>query len=180
MTDLDKDNPEFAIAIRGYDRFQVDDYISRLQLLVEHAEERARAAEAQAGHASVGPRVAKIFELAIAEADSLRDGAAQEAEQRSESAKQRADKIVRAAKQVAADFEAHAREEHDALVIELAAERDQMRAEVMLLERQRSKLAGHLRRLHEAIGRFAAVADDAEPSADDTTQTRALKAVVSN
>ena len=172
--------PEFAHAVRGYDRFQVDEYIARLQLLVENAEERVRSAEAQAGHAAVGPRVAQIFELAMAEANELREQAERETEQRAASAKQRADKVVRTAKQVAADYEAHIRDEHAELMNALAGERDQVRAEVELLERQRAELASHLRRLHEAIGRFAAVADDAEQRPEDGTKTRQLKAVVAN
>jgi cell division septum initiation protein DivIVA len=180
MTVLDKTNPEFTIAIRGYDRFQVDEYIARLQRLLDSAEERARAAEAQTGHAGVGPRIDRIFELAVAEADELREQAKHDAEHRRASAKAKADAVVRNAKRVAADYENHARDEHAGLMGELASERDQLRAEVMLLERQRGELASHLRRLHEAIGRFAAVADEPGPDPDDGVGTRQLKAVVAS
>jgi hypothetical protein len=81
MTDLDRRQPEFAIAIRGYDRLHVDEYIERLQKLVSEAEERARAAETNgefSSHASVGPRISEIFELASAEARELHEKAERE------------------------------------------------------------------------------------------------------
>jgi DivIVA domain-containing protein len=45
MADIDQRHPEFAIAIRGYDRDQVDDYVRRLRELLAVAEDRARAAD---------------------------------------------------------------------------------------------------------------------------------------
>jgi cell division septum initiation protein DivIVA len=177
MTDVDKTHPEFAIAMRGYDRLQVDGYIERLTQLLQDADDRVRAAEAQTEHASVGPKIAQIFQLAMEEADELRQQGEREAEQRAAGARQRADKIVRTAKRLAADYETRARREHGELLGELAGERDELRAEVMLLERQRAELADHLRRLHDAIGRFAAVAEEPSAGREDTTQTRQLKAV---
>src|SRR5258708_38312316 len=77
-TDLPKPQPEFTAAIRGYDRVQVDEYVERLHLLLGDAEERVRAAEDDlefSRHATVGPRVSQIFDLAVAESQELRDRA---------------------------------------------------------------------------------------------------------
>ena len=74
MNAITSDRPEFATAIRGYDRPQVDDYIDRMLHLVAEAEDRARAAESElefSRHSTVGPRVTEIFELAIAEAKEI-------------------------------------------------------------------------------------------------------------
>jgi cell division septum initiation protein DivIVA len=76
MSDLTKGKPEFTTAIRGYDRLQVDDYIERLHSLVAYAEQRTREAEAGLEfnhHASVGPRVSEILDLAVEESKELRE-----------------------------------------------------------------------------------------------------------
>src|SRR5579863_617264 len=74
--------PEFTVAIRGYDRAQVDEYIEYLQRLVASAQERARDAATEYvfdQHAAIGPRVAEIFALAEAEARDLREQVTTEA-----------------------------------------------------------------------------------------------------
>ena len=76
MTELAPTRPEFAASIRGYDRMQVENYVDRLQSLLAEAEERTRAAEAElefSRHATVGPRVAQIFDLAVEESKELRE-----------------------------------------------------------------------------------------------------------
>jgi cell division septum initiation protein DivIVA len=182
MTDLDKANPQFTIAIRGYDRYQVDEYLLRMQQLLADAEERTRRAEATetaSPHAEVAPRIAQIFELATVEADEYRADAEDQARRLTGTARAKAEKMMRSAKQAAETIAQRSLEEHSELLGELAEERDQMRAEVVLLERQRTELAAHLRRLLDAIGKFAAVADEA-PRPDDGARTRQLKAVASN
>ena len=41
--------PQFAVVVRGYDRHQVDDYVTRLLEDLGEAEQRARAAEQPTG-----------------------------------------------------------------------------------------------------------------------------------
>jgi hypothetical protein len=92
--------PEFATAIRGYDRAQVDDYISRLQGWLDEADGRTRAAERETltvkqelssleERASLptpryltafAQRVSQILEQAVAAAEALRDETDREAE----------------------------------------------------------------------------------------------------
>ena len=92
--------PEFATAIRGYDRAQVDDYISRLQGWLDEADGRTRAAEKETltvkqelssleERASLptpryltafAQRVSQILEQAVAAAEALRDETDREAE----------------------------------------------------------------------------------------------------
>ena len=184
MTDLDKANPEFTIAIRGYDRLQVDEYLYRLQQLLAAAEERVRMAEKHTEHSAVGPRVAQIFELANAEADDIRDEAEREVKARVTQARQKAEKIVRGAKRAAAEAAEQARRDHDELIATLSDERDAVRAEVVLLEKQRGELLADLRKLHGALGdvaRVAGLAPDAlvaSAGADATAElTRPLRAV---
>jgi cell division septum initiation protein DivIVA len=182
MTVLDKDNPQFTIAIRGYDRYQVDEYLLRMQQLLGEAEERTRAAESHQDrtHDDVGPRVAKIFELAAEEADDMRDEADHEARETTAKARMRAEKIVRSAREAAESITQRSRAEHSELLADLSDERDQIRAEVELLERQRTELASHLRRLHDAIGRLGVVAEEAAPRPDENARTRPLKAVAAS
>src|ERR671921_159593 len=100
MSDLVEGHPEFAAAMRGYDRAQVDEYVVGLQTLVAEAEERARVAEAklESGvHAEVGPRVTQIFDLAIAEAAELRARVQAQTDELLTDVRQRAEDRVAAA-----------------------------------------------------------------------------------
>jgi cell division septum initiation protein DivIVA len=96
MTDR-RDRPEFATAIRGYDRLQVDVYIDRLREIAADAEERARAAEAElefSRHTVVGPRVAQILDLAVQEGKELRERIHAEADRMREQARAEVEAIV--------------------------------------------------------------------------------------
>ncbi|MCW2572455.1 MAG: hypothetical protein JWO88_2513 [Frankiales bacterium] len=101
-----QDLPEFATVMRGYDRGQVEDYVTRLQEFLHDAEVRAtnadrrvsqagrrmedlerelsRAAELAerpaAAYDGLGERIATILRLAAEEADSIRTAARQEAD----------------------------------------------------------------------------------------------------
>ena len=144
MTDLDSRIPEFSIALRGYDRVQVDEYIDRLQGLVEEAEDRARVAEtprATREHTEVGPRIAKIFELAQAEAEDLRDSARREAKA-----------MVQAAREEARAVIEQNQDEWERMLDEYEAERDRIRDQVAELNARRASVVGELRRLRETLG----------------------------
>ncbi len=154
MTDLDTKHPEFTVALRGYDRIQVDEYVDRLQALLWEAEERAR--EAERGpmfqpQAELGPRLAQIFELAEAEAQDVRDHIERDA--RELLARARAD-----ARDIIDNAEMHAREkadralkEHHEILAEFEHERDRIRAEVIGLERRREGVLSELQRLRELL-----------------------------
>src|SRR5438046_842230 len=97
--------PEFATAMRGYDRLQVDEYIGRIDRWWQESQARMAAAEAklrsvQAENdelrrrlavaakaqkadddaAEAGSRIRTLLERAFAECDGLRRRAAEEAE----------------------------------------------------------------------------------------------------
>jgi cell division septum initiation protein DivIVA len=179
MSDLDKANPEFTISIRGYDRIQVDEYIHRLQELLDEAAERTRAAESElefSRHTTVGPRVSEIFELAVAEAKEIRARVEEEERTRLASASQLGDEMVEAARQAAEELAANSRREHDEMVREMEAEHDRRNAEVTRLAEQKAQMLGELRRLHEALGSVANLAvPTAEVVSDSSDQaTREL------
>lgn len=47
--DADGNRPQFAVVVRGYDRHQVDDYVTRLLEYLSEAEQRTRTAEQPTG-----------------------------------------------------------------------------------------------------------------------------------
>ena len=144
---------EFSIALRGYDRIQVDEYIDRLHALLEQAEDRVRRAEAphdSAQVAEVGPRITQIFELAREEADELRERARNEANELVRRARHEADALLRANQ-----------DEWDRLLDEYEAERDRIRNEVRTLNERKSLVVGELRRLRETLGLASDISEDA-------------------
>jgi DivIVA domain-containing protein len=170
------ERPEFATAIRGYDRLQVDDYIDRLAEIAADAEERARAAEEElefSRHATVGPRVGEIFDLAIEEAKELRERAAAQAETTRAGARAEAEEILSSAEQEAADVEAQSRRQREDVLAELAAERGRARSEVEELEGAKTALVGDLWRLQDALAAAAELAEGhGEPTTTELEQPR--------
>lgn len=172
MTDLDTRRPEFTTAMRGYDRMQVDDYIERLQQMIQEAEERARAAESDSDSVTlttVGPRVTEIFELATAEAREVRGQAKSEASRLLSDARREAKEIVERAGEEAARMLNAARQDHQTMLEEYELERERMQAEVDDLDDRRAGVLGELRRLHDmlaaASGFSAAVPASEAPTA---------------
>jgi cell division septum initiation protein DivIVA len=155
MTDLDTRHPEFTVALRGYDRLQVDEYIERLQKLLSEAEDRVADAESNpdsSSHATIGPRLAEIFELAGAEARELRSSAEQESKKRVAGAKAYAKEIISEARDNARMTSEQAATEYETMLTEYEQERDRIRGEVAELEQHRAAILGELRRLHNALG----------------------------
>lgn len=124
-------SPQFAHAVRGYDRIQVDEYIQRLNEWATAAQARAVEAERQAaGRAEeirrlreqiaqlesdrpavpesavreAADRAAEAVARALREADLIRRQAAADAERRLDEAGERAVAVVEAARRAMADF----------------------------------------------------------------------------
>jgi len=171
--------PEFASAMRGYDRDQVDGYVEELLMLLDASEERARVAESQVesgAHATVGPRVTEIFDLAIAETAELRERVRADADEQLAEAQRRATELVAAAESDAEVIRVQARAEGEEARAEQEAERELMRRQVDALEARKKHLIDELRRLQGALGSAAdsVVGSDAEPPAwndEGATQT---------
>lgn len=133
MTAVDEESatPQFAHAVRGYDRYQVDEYVQRLhewaggtQARAEQAERQAagyaeevrrlqeQIQEMEAGHPAsperaVGDAAEKAAEYtaaAIAQADQLRRRASQEAERRLAEATRQAEEMIESVRQAMAGF----------------------------------------------------------------------------
>jgi cell division septum initiation protein DivIVA len=163
MSDLAKSQPEFTAAIRGYDRLQVDEYVERLHGLLDEAEQRARSAEDDlefSRHATVGPRVSQIFELAVAESQELRQRVQGEADQLRAGARQDAERILSAADHDEAEIRARTEQERQELLEEMERQREAGREQVLVLEERRTKLLGELKRLHHAVGAAAGIVQD--------------------
>jgi cell division septum initiation protein DivIVA len=158
MEETHTDRPEFTIALRGYDRLQVDEYVDRLHGLVTDAEERARAAESElefSRHTNVGPRVTEILELAVAEAKELREKTSTECEKSRATAGQDAKRIVEGARAEASEIVEKAERERDEVLARLEAEQRQAHFELERLAESKQQLVAHLRRLHQAVGAAA-------------------------
>lgn len=133
MTAVDEESttPQFAHAVRGYDRYQVDEYVQRLHEWAGGTQARAEQAERQAagyaeevrrlqeqiqdmeaGHPATPERTfteaaqkaAEYTAAAIAQADELRRRASQEAERRLAEATRQADEMVESVRQAMAGF----------------------------------------------------------------------------
>lgn len=124
------EHPEFVIAMRGYDRAQVDDYMARLMAWVADGQARTEAAErslaAYSAHiaelegqiselrAASSPsapveaaaaRAAEAIESALHEADAIRARARAEADAVLQTARQQAVETVRSAQQSIVELE---------------------------------------------------------------------------
>jgi DivIVA domain-containing protein len=181
MTEDIRAQPGFTTAMRGYDRAQVDEYVASLLALVDQAEERARAAESQLGlgaPASIGPRVTEIFDLAIAEAQALRERVQVEADELLADAHRRRDERVAEAERHAEAIVVEAREQREEVLAELERERELAGAQVIALERRKGKLVDELRRLQDLLGSAAdSVGDSAQepPPWNEAGETQTIE-----
>lgn len=171
MTDLDMKSPHFSVALRGYDRAQVDEYIGYLQRLAAAAEDRARDAETEFifdEHAAIGPRIAEIFALAEAEARELHERITNQTDGLRNAARAEARAIIDAAEKSAATITDRAERDHVVMFAELEQERERIRGEVAALERRKAEAIGELHRLRELLGEVAGVVGQATDSRGHT------------
>jgi DivIVA domain-containing protein len=153
--------PQFAVADRGYDREQVDDFVSRLQQKLDDARERLRVAEAdhalafeglqrrieeleaaeitgepattERDYRALGTRIGHMLELADAEADALRARAARDAEE-----------VVAGARRDAEEIVAGARREAERLTQEEHEKREQLQRQLRALHESLASILGIL------------------------------------
>jgi len=181
MSHLAEGPPEFAAAMRGYDRHQVDEYVLGLHGLLADAEERLRAAEAEhehGAHATVGPRVTQIFDLAIEETGELRARTAAEADELLADARRRAEELVAGAERDAERIVAEARAQGEAAIAEQEGERELIHRQVEALEARKQHLVDELRRLQGALGSAAdsvAGVHDEPPAWNEQGQTETME-----
>jgi cell division septum initiation protein DivIVA len=167
----DQSLPEFAVAMRGYDRLQVDEYIERLNRWLEEAQTRMGEAEARAAELesevmalrqrvaamedehvqstdpsldAVASRVRRMLDEALADCEAIRGKARQEAEASVKYARETATEIVSRAQRSIAD-----------MVKETRADRDEASDGVLSQARQRAQEIEK-----EAAMRKAAAADE--------------------
>lgn len=116
--------PVFAIALRGYDREQVDAHVGQLQRLLEQAEARAGEAEPQAPRGQhpddgLSGRLAAILKLAEEEAGARRAAAQRDAALVIDDSRRRAEELLTSARR-------HAEGQAEAIVAEAEAEARRM------------------------------------------------------
>jgi DivIVA domain-containing protein len=164
------ERPEFATAIRGYDRLQVDDYIDRLIEITADAEERAGSAEAElefSRHTTIGPRVGQIFDLAVQEAQELRERVGQEAEQTRTRTRREADETIARARKAADETTASAERRGRETIAGAEATRDEILREVEAVGEQKASLLADLERLQQVLAAATSAATGGPAPADD-------------
>jgi len=174
--------PDFGIAVRGYDRAQVDAYFGRVVEWLADAERRAAAAERareslarevedlkatvasleqQAGlpapqsMSAFSERMSQVMESALQAAQELRAEAEREARERHRAASEEADQVLAGAREEAGRIVEQAREERR------AAEAD--------IETLRAARAEALQSLLELQDRIAAVIGEDGPGSANRT-----------
>ena len=160
------ERPEFATAIRGYDRLQVDDYIDRLLAITADAEERGRTAEAElefSRHTTIGPRVGQIFDLAVQEAQDLRERVGKEAEETRTRSRREADAVIARARKGAEAIETEAKRVGRERIVRAESARDKALAEVEELTEKKEALVGDLERLQEVLTSATRAVRPSEP-----------------
>jgi cell division septum initiation protein DivIVA len=173
--------PEFTASIRGYDRLQVDDYIARLRAIAIESGERAREAESElefSRHATIGPRVSEIFDLAVAESKELRERVAAEADSVRAQARRDAEEILKRARDLALEIEADTTRGREQAIAEIDAAREEAAADLQSIARQREQHLTDLHRLQESLASAARLVESGSgPRAVEAAEeTRALPA----
>ena len=171
------EQPRFASAMRGYDRVQVDDFIARLSEIVADAEDRARLAESElefSRHATVGPRVSQILDLAVEEAKELRERVDAEVERTRSQARAQCEELTARARDTSAQIRAEAESARSDILADADAKRLAVLAEVERLDRSRGALLRDLERLQHVLADATSVefplalpAGDVEDEAQD-------------
>jgi cell division septum initiation protein DivIVA len=110
MSITEQERPDFSHSFRGYDRTQVDEYLSSLREYLIQVEDRARSAESalvqcrrelasSPGTAGVSQRLAAILQLANEEADDIRTRAQVDSEATTQQAVSQAERTINEAAQ---------------------------------------------------------------------------------
>jgi hypothetical protein len=170
------DGPEFTIAIRGYDKLQVDEYVTHLQEAVEDAEDRARAAESElevTRHTTVGPRIGEIFELAVTEAKELQYRARSEFDEKISEGRENANKIVAEARQREAESREQIARDKEEARRDAEAARKRVELEIDQLNATKGALFDELTRLQDVLATATGiVAGEIEGGVADTIEIR--------
>jgi DivIVA domain-containing protein len=165
------ERPEFATAIRGYDKLQVDDYIDRLIEITADAEERAGSAEAElefSRHTTIGPRVGQIFDLAVQEAQELRERVGEEAEQTRTRTRREADETIARARKAASETGAEAERKARETIAQAEATREKVMREVEAIGEQKASLVADLERLQKVLAAATRTATGGEAKAGES------------
>jgi cell division septum initiation protein DivIVA len=163
------EQPKFAISMRGYDKLQVDDYVERLRDIATDAEERARLAESElefSRHATVGPRVSQILDLAVDEAKELREKVDEEAERTRSQTRAQCEELVTRARDTAAQIRSEAESARAEILADADAKRLAVLAEVERLGRSRGALLRDLERLQHVLSQATSAEFPALPPGD--------------
>jgi cell division septum initiation protein DivIVA len=182
MSISEQEAPEFAHALRGYDRAQVDEYVAWMRTQAVQAEEQATRAELALAQcrrelasspttAGISQRLAAMLQLATEEADDIRTRARVESDATIREAEQRAARTVDEANQL--------RDAIQREIDELSATRDELLQRLIELggdvvgatERFRGFAPGNAPAASVTIDLYDAEAD-VEPDEEPTVSER--------
>jgi cell division septum initiation protein DivIVA len=167
--------PKFATAMRGYDKLQVEEYVERLQDILSDAEERARLAESElefSRHATVGPRVSQILDLAVEEAKALRERVDSEVELARSHARAQCEEMVSRARDTSSQIRSEAESSRSDILADADAKRLAVLAEVERLGRGRDALLRDLERLQHVLSQATSTEFVELPAAAELPETR--------
>jgi len=138
MTQITPDQPEFAVALRGYDRIQVDEYVSRLNEWARDWQERVREAE------SASQAAARQVEELSARLDALGVEDPESGPRSIKALGERVGSILQEAHAAAEELRSQAMADAEAVRAEAATELDRLRLES---EELRAEAAAEVDRL---------------------------------
>jgi cell division septum initiation protein DivIVA len=171
--------PKFAAAMRGYDKLQVDEYVERLQDILSDAEERSRLAESElefSRHATVGPRVSQILDLAVEESKELRDRVDAEVELARSQTRAQCEEMVSRARDTSSQIRSEAESTRADILADADAKRLAVLAEVERLSRSRDALLRDLERLQQVLSHATSAEFLALPAATEPPEARDVPA----
>jgi DivIVA domain-containing protein len=180
-------HPRFSLVRKGYDPYEVLEYVAQVSERVEalerelhqareerNATRRQRESAREAAYNDLADRMADLLRTAEQEAEKIRAEAADEAKQRLADAYQRAEQVEREAQKAAGRtrYEAQeaarqAREETERVLGGLASRRDTMISELRALQTG----------LADVVDRLQAVTTEADQAAAVSSEAPALSSV---
>ena len=139
MSQITPDRPQFAVAMRGYDRVQVDEYVERLNEWARDWKERAREAEAGSR------RAARQLDELTQRLDEMEDDDPEGGPRSIKALGERVGAILKEAYAAADDLRLQAETRAEAARTEAAAEVDRLRLEAEELRTQAAADVDRLR-----------------------------------
>src|SRR5579859_1589057 len=159
-------NVEFPLALRGYEREAVDEYISEVtQLVAELHATRSPEGAVRRALERVGEQVSDILGRAHETAEQITNQSRGEAEERLMRASSESEILERDARELASRLEAEARQRADTRERNAEARVRELDAEVERIWSERDRIVADVRKLSEDLADLGAAAQTRFPAA---------------